>query len=120
MQTFLRLHPNWPTRMTDHPFTSELPFSIGMKNEASAKLAPHPGLSEGKRRAIELDYAMSRGELKLECRQALLFYTLKRLGLNSPMTASPEASKLCSKIKQSCPTSYQHRLAKQEPSRRLK
>ena len=57
-------------------------------------LAPHPGLSDGKRRAIEFDYAMKDGEAKLECRQALLFYTLKRLGLNSSMTASPEAQQI--------------------------
>lgn len=44
-------------------------------------LAPHPALSEGKRKVIELDYGMMDGEVHLQCRQALLYYTLKRLGL---------------------------------------
>ena len=57
-------------------------------------LAPHPGLSEGKRRAIELDYGMKDGEVKLECRQALLFYTLKRLGLDSQASQAPEAQQI--------------------------
>jgi len=41
-------------------------------------LAPHPGLSPGARRVIELDYGMTGGALSLPCRQALLYYTLKR------------------------------------------
>lgn len=57
-------------------------------------LAPHPGLTEGKRRVVELDYGMKDGEVTLECRQALLFYTLKRLGLNSPIATSPEAQQI--------------------------
>lgn len=57
-------------------------------------LAPHPGLSAGKRRAIELDYGMKNGEVELQCRQALLFYTLKRLGLNQQGTQQPEAQQI--------------------------
>jgi len=44
-------------------------------------LAPHPDLSLAKKRVIEIDYGMIDGEASLTCRQALLFYTLKRLGL---------------------------------------
>jgi hypothetical protein len=44
-------------------------------------LAPHPGLSRGARKVIELDYGMTDGVLTLPCRQALLYYTLKRHGL---------------------------------------
>lgn len=57
-------------------------------------IAPHPGLSEGKRRAIELDYGMQNGVIELKCRQALLFYTLRRLGLNTQETQSPEAQQI--------------------------
>lgn len=53
-------------------------------------IAPNPELSAGKRRAIELDYGMSDGQVELKCRQALLFYTLKRLGLNQNKTQQPE------------------------------
>ncbi len=62
-------------------------------------LAPHPDLTAGKRRAIELDYGMTDGEGKLTCRQALLSYTLKRLGLNGPLSQSPEAQQIVLKNK---------------------
>lgn len=57
-------------------------------------LAPHPGLTEGKRRAIELDYGMQNGEVELKCRQALLFYALRRLGLSAQESHSPEAQQI--------------------------
>ena len=53
-------------------------------------LAPNPELSAGKRRAIELDYGMSDGVTELICRQAMLFYTLKRLGLSPQGAPLPE------------------------------
>ncbi len=62
-------------------------------------LAPHPDLAAGKRRAIELDYGMTDGEVKLTCRHALLSYTLKRLGLNGPLSQSPEAQQIVLKNK---------------------
>lgn len=46
-------------------------------------LAPNPNLSKGFRRAIALDYGMVNGQAAVVCRQALLFYTLKRLGLQA-------------------------------------
>ncbi|MBW8365406.1 MAG: WYL domain-containing protein [Rhizobium sp.] len=46
-------------------------------------LAPNPLLAKANQRVIELDYGMSDGEVELECRQALLFYALKRLGLSN-------------------------------------
>ncbi|PKO49081.1 MAG: WYL domain-containing protein [Betaproteobacteria bacterium HGW-Betaproteobacteria-4] len=57
-------------------------------------LVPHPGLSEGHRRVIELDYGMDNGEVVLECRQALLFYLLKHLGLEGGGVARPEAQQI--------------------------
>lgn len=57
-------------------------------------LAPHPGLAEGHRRVIELDYGMEGGEVVLECRQALLFYLLKHLGLDGKTEARPEAQQI--------------------------
>lgn len=44
-------------------------------------LTPHPDLSLGAKKVIELDYGMTDGTLSLPCRQALLYYTLKRHGL---------------------------------------
>ena len=46
------------------------------------KIAPHPDLTKGQRRAIELDYGMSEGIAVLPTRRALLFYLLKHLGLS--------------------------------------
>lgn len=45
-------------------------------------IAPHPRLSEGQRRAIELDYGMQEGERAIEVPRAFLYYFLKRLGLD--------------------------------------
>lgn len=44
-------------------------------------LIPHPDLPAEKRAAIAYDYGMVEDEALLPCRQALLFYTLKHLGL---------------------------------------
>lgn len=53
-------------------------------------LAPHPKLSEAHQRAIELDYGMTEGVCEFECRQALLFYVLRQLGLDRESNRSPE------------------------------
>ncbi|PJJ18879.1 WYL domain-containing protein [Janthinobacterium sp. 67] len=45
-------------------------------------LCANPALAEGHRRVIELDYGMTDGVIELNCRQALLYYALKRLGLH--------------------------------------
>jgi len=45
-------------------------------------IAPHPGLSEGQRRGVELDYGMQNGERAIEVPRAFLYYFLKRLGLD--------------------------------------
>lgn len=57
-------------------------------------LAPHPELSKEKRRAIELDYGMQDGAVELKCRQALLFYTLRRLGLSNHDAQPPETQQI--------------------------
>jgi Predicted transcriptional regulator len=47
-------------------------------------LAPRAGLTDGQRRATEIDFNMSRGRLKLSCRKALAFYLLRQLQLDRP------------------------------------
>lgn len=55
------------------------------------RLAPHPELSENQRRIVELDYAMSNGIAEIDVRKCLLFYNLKRLGLDTdPATRRPQ------------------------------
>nr|WP_326527979.1 WYL domain-containing protein [Rhodoferax sp.] len=59
-------------------------------NQVELLLAPNPELSGAHRRVIELDYGMSDGKLLVLCRQALLFYALKHLGLDHTTGASPK------------------------------
>ncbi len=53
-------------------------------------LAPHPDLTAGQRRAVELDYGMKQGRIVLRTRQALAFYVLRQLGLDQT-TSAPRA-----------------------------
>ncbi len=53
------------------------------------EIAPHPALTPGQARAIAMDYALGRGAAKLRVRRALLFYALRRLGLDVPADARP-------------------------------
>lgn len=46
------------------------------------KIAPHPRLTEGQKKIVELDYGMSDGLKLIEIRGALLFYLLRRLGID--------------------------------------
>jgi predicted DNA-binding transcriptional regulator YafY len=58
-------------------------------NVVTLVLGPNPNLSPGGQRVIELDYGMTEGVVRLECRQALLFYTLKCLGLSKKDVVEP-------------------------------
>jgi hypothetical protein len=60
----------------------------------SLVLAPNPGLGEAQRRVIELDYGMEGGEVSLTCRHALLYYTLRKLGLDNEGNCSPEQQQI--------------------------
>lgn len=55
-------------------------------------LAPHPDLSPGAKRAIRMEYGMVDGTMELRCRQALLFYALRRLGLQQKQDKSAAAA----------------------------
>jgi hypothetical protein len=55
-------------------------------------LAPDPKLPAGARHAISMDYGMIDGQTVLSCRQALLFYALKRLGLEQGTEAASGAA----------------------------
>jgi predicted DNA-binding transcriptional regulator YafY len=62
--------------------------------QVSLVLAPNPRLSKAHRKVIELDYGMVSGEVVLECRQALLFYSLNRLGLLDVQASDPFAQQI--------------------------
>lgn len=54
------------------------------------EIGPHPGLSDAQKKVIALDYGMRNGKARITVRKALLYYTLKRLGLDTdPSTRSP-------------------------------
>lgn len=63
-------------------------------NMVDVVLAPHPELEEGQRRAIELDYGMQEGRVSFQTRQALLFYVLRRLGLDRPAQGTPQSQQI--------------------------
>lgn len=46
-------------------------------------LKPHPGLNEGQQKVVCRDYGMKKGKVTIKVRKALLYYFLKRLGLDS-------------------------------------
>lgn len=50
-------------------------------------LEPHPELTPAQREGVEIDYKMQGGKVHLVCRRAMLYYTLRRLGLE--MNGSP-------------------------------
>lgn len=57
-------------------------------------LAPHPDLPPAKKRVLELDYGMEDGQVQLPCRQAFLYYTLRRLGLHTNEASDPLAQQI--------------------------
>lgn len=63
-------------------------------NVVELVLVPNPELSGPHKRVIELDYGMANGKVVLRCRQALLFYVLKHLGLNQLTGSSPKAHQI--------------------------
>lgn len=53
------------------------------QEHVTLEIAPHPELSENQRKVIALDYGMRDGKAKIKVRRALLYYALKRLGLDT-------------------------------------
>ncbi|MDN7691682.1 helix-turn-helix transcriptional regulator [Burkholderia cenocepacia] len=58
------------------------------------EIVANPDLSEQRRRVVELDYGMEDGQVDLSCRQSLLFYTLKQLGLDDGDGRRPEVQQI--------------------------
>lgn len=55
--------------------------------QVTLEIGPHPELSETQQKVIALDYGMRGGRAKIPVRKALLYYALKRLGLDTDPTA---------------------------------
>ncbi|MFG1363451.1 helix-turn-helix transcriptional regulator [Xanthobacter versatilis] len=55
------------------------------------EIGPHPELSEAQKKVIALDYGMRSDRAKIPVRKALLYYALKRLGLDTnPAARRPQ------------------------------
>jgi hypothetical protein len=53
------------------------------QQHVTLEIGPHPELSDSQKKVIELDYGMRGGSTKITVRRALLYYALKRLGLDT-------------------------------------
>lgn len=56
-------------------------------DEVVLEIAPHPDLSDTQKKVIALDYGMRGGRAKIRVRKALLYYALRRLGLDTDPAA---------------------------------
>ena len=56
-------------------------------DQVTLEIGPHPDLSESQQKVIALDYGMRGGSAKIRVRKALLYYALRRLGLDTDPTA---------------------------------
>ena len=59
----------------------------GWNEQVTLEIGPHPELSETQQKVIALDYGMRGGRAKIPVRKALVYYALKRLGLDTDPTA---------------------------------
>ncbi len=58
---------------------------------ATLEIGPHPALSETQAKVIALDYGMKGGKAEIRVRRALLYYALRRLGLDTdPAARKPQ------------------------------
>lgn len=60
---------------------------VDWREHVTLEIGPHPQLSENQKKVIALDYGMRGGKAKIKVRRALLYYTLKRLGLDTDPAA---------------------------------
>lgn len=57
------------------------------QEHVTLEIGPHPELPENQKKVIALDYGMRGGKAKIKVRRALLYYALKRLGLDTDPSA---------------------------------
>lgn len=73
--------PNGMDPSTDADWNEQVTLEIG----------PHPDLSDTQQKVIALDYGMRGGRAKIPVRRALLYFALKRLGLDTdPRARRPQ------------------------------
>ena len=67
-----------PTRVED---------DVAWNEELTLEIGPHPELSDAQQKVVGLDYGMRDGRAQIRVRKALLYYALKRLGLDTDPSA---------------------------------
>jgi hypothetical protein len=60
---------------------------VDWQQHVTLEIGPHPELSENQKKVIALDYGMQGGQVKIKVRRALVYYALKRLGLDTDPAA---------------------------------
>jgi len=87
------------------PVTADHQSDTDWHNEVVLEIGPHPDLSPTQRRAIEMDYGMENGRAQIPVRRALLFYALKRLGLDTdPAARRPQDQQIVLLNRRCCAT----------------
>lgn len=69
------------------PSPHESAHDTDWHEHVTLEIGPHPELSETQQKVIALDYGMRAGTAKITVRRAFLYYTLKRLGLDTDPAA---------------------------------
>lgn len=72
-------------RRPDHIDPSD---DLGWQLEVTARLAPHPGLDESRRRVIELDYDMENGVAEVPMKLCLAYYFVRQFGFDTDPNSS--------------------------------
>jgi hypothetical protein len=62
---------------------------VDWNERITLEIGPHPELSDTQQKVVALDYGMRGGRAKIHVRKALLYYTLRRLGLDTDPAARP-------------------------------
>jgi len=60
---------------------------VDWNEQVTLEIGPHPELSDTQQKVIALDYGMKSGRAKIPVRKAILYYALKRLGLDTDPAA---------------------------------
>lgn len=69
------------------PSEAEQETDADWNEQVTLEIGPHPELSDTQQKVIALDYGMRSGKAKIPVRKALLYYALKRLGLDTDPAA---------------------------------
>ena len=79
-------------------------------------IAPHPGLSEGQRKAFELDYGMEEGVLFERSAEGVSLLRPKRLGLTGELARAAPGPTHCFGYTKGSPGGFGRELGGRRPS----